>query len=178
MTSQCTAKLALFVAIMSSHDDDDDDPTSLLLLLLLSLLPLPLASQPGFWSPPFSVMKKMWPNSPMFSCNREGWNCAAAEFQLLLPHKWSEAMGLDDLMAKKNLQVANILPANWRSYCCCCFYRGVGDDLRSWRQIQQQQQGYYSCKADVLLESVHCRREIFISISSAKTISSTLNLGW
>jgi hypothetical protein len=59
MTSQCTAKLALFVAIMSSHDDDDDDPTSLLVLLLLSLLPLPLASQPGFWSPPFSVMKKM-----------------------------------------------------------------------------------------------------------------------
>jgi hypothetical protein len=55
MTSQCTAKLALFVAIMSSHDDDD--PTSLL-LFLLSLLPLPLASQPGFW-PPFSVMKKM-----------------------------------------------------------------------------------------------------------------------
>jgi hypothetical protein len=42
---------------MSSHDDDDD-PTSLL-LLLLSLLPLPLASQPGFWSPSFSMMKNM-----------------------------------------------------------------------------------------------------------------------
>jgi hypothetical protein len=25
-----------------------------------------------------------------------------AEFQLLLPHKWSEAMGLDELIAKKN----------------------------------------------------------------------------
>jgi hypothetical protein len=58
MTSQCIAKLALFAAIMLSRDDDDD-PTSLLLLLLLSLLPLPLASQPGFWSPTFSVMKKM-----------------------------------------------------------------------------------------------------------------------
>jgi hypothetical protein len=56
MISQCIAKLALFAAIMSNHDDDD--PTSLLLLLLLSLLPLPLASQPGFWPPPFSVMKK------------------------------------------------------------------------------------------------------------------------
>jgi hypothetical protein len=56
MTSQCTTKLALLAAIMSSHDDDD--PTSLLLLFLLSFLPLPLASQLGFW-PPFSVMKKM-----------------------------------------------------------------------------------------------------------------------
>jgi hypothetical protein len=67
-------------------------------------------------------------------------------------------MGLDDLMAKKNLQVANILPANWQSCCCRC-YRGAGDGLGSSTQIQQQQQGYYSFRADVLLEFIHCRRE-------------------
>jgi hypothetical protein len=108
-----------------------------IVLFLLSLLPFPFASQPSFWTPPLSMMKKkMWPNFLMFSHNKEGWNCDVVEFQLLLLHKWSEAMGLDDLMAKKNLQVANILPANWQSCCCCYYYyRSVGDGLGSWRQI-------------------------------------------
>ncbi|CAN5952829.1 unnamed protein product [Sphagnum jensenii] len=130
-SSQRTAKLASFAAIMSSHDDDD--PTALLPSSLLSLLPLPLASQPGLWPPPFSgTKKKMRPNSPMFSHNREGWNCAVVEFQLLLPHKGREAMGWDDLMAEKNLQAANILPANRQSCRCCrCCYRGAGDGLGS-----------------------------------------------
>ncbi len=161
-SSQRTAKLASFAAIMSSHDDDD--PTALLPSSLLSLPPLPLASQPGFWPPPFSgTKKKMRPNSPMFSHNREGPNCTVVEFQLLLPHKGREAMGWDDLMAEKNLQAANILPANRQSCRCCrscrCCYRGAGDGLGSWRQILQQQQGYYSCGADVVVESIHCRRE-------------------
>ncbi len=91
MTSQCIAKLALFIVIMSSHDDDD--PTSMLLLLLLSLLPLPLDSQHGFW-PPFSMTKKkMWPNFPMFSHNRKGWNLVVVEFELLMPHKWGDGIG-------------------------------------------------------------------------------------